>query len=69
MKKNSPDTTKRRRGDMTPQYKPSSARHTQEPLGIVMGTWNPEEPPSSNIRDSALLHTLSYANRVSVRDA
>ena len=47
-------TTQRRRRDMTPHYKPYSARHTEAPLGTVMGTGTTEEPRSPNTRDSAL---------------
>jgi hypothetical protein len=39
---------------MTPHYKPYSARHTEEPLGTMMGTWITEEPQSPNPRDSAM---------------
>ena len=59
--KNRSHTSKRRRRDMPPNYKPYSARHTEEPLGTVMGTWISGEPQSPYTRDAALptfqLHT------------
>jgi hypothetical protein len=51
--KNRSHTTQRRKLYMPPHYKRYSARHTEEPLGTVMGTWITEEPQSPNSRDSA----------------
>jgi len=52
--KNRPDTTKRRKSDMTPHYKPYSAGHAGEPGGTVMRTCIKEEPQSLNTRGSAM---------------
>jgi hypothetical protein len=54
MKKNRPHTTKRRKRDIAPVYRPYSSRHTEEPLGIMMETWIPKEPQSPNPSDSAV---------------
>jgi hypothetical protein len=45
-------TTQRRSRDTPPHYKPYSPRHTEEPIGTVMGTWISKEPQSPNPRDS-----------------